>query len=128
MYPWPTGDFDNVMDVALDIAMNYLDLTGQAVMYEEVRSTAAMAITDAWKIGVRHRIRLAHIAIKVVEHKQESFLKYQKVAAQRGTGRQQSRQRRWYAQAATLIIKRWQRMSVIRGGPDSSGASRNRRD
>ena len=32
MYPWPTGDFDNVMDVALDIAMNYLDLTGQAVM------------------------------------------------------------------------------------------------
>jgi hypothetical protein len=78
MYPWPTGDFDNVMDVALDIAMNYLDLTGQAVMYEEVRSTAAMAITAAWKVGVRHRIRLAHIAIKVVEHKQEPFLKYQK--------------------------------------------------
>ena len=77
MYPWPTGDFDNAMDVALDIAMNYLDLTGQAVMFEEVLSTAAMAITDAWKIGVRHRIRLAHIAIKVVEHKQESFLKYQ---------------------------------------------------
>ena len=63
MYPWPTGDFDNVMDIALDIAMNYLDLTGQAVMYEEVRSTAAMAITAAWKVGVRHRIRLAHIAI-----------------------------------------------------------------
>lgn len=78
MYPWPTGDFDNVMDVALDIAMNYLDLTGQAEMYEEVRSTAAMAITAAWKVGVRHRIRLAHIAIKVVEHKQEPFLKYQK--------------------------------------------------
>jgi hypothetical protein len=78
MYPWPTGDFDNVMDVALDIAMNYLDLTGQAVMYEEVRSTAAMAITAAWKVGVRHRIRLAYIAIKVVEHKQEPFLKNQK--------------------------------------------------
>jgi hypothetical protein len=78
MYPWPTGDFDNVMDVALDIAMNYLDLTGQAVMYEVVRSTAAMAITAAWKVGVRHRIRLAYIAIKVVEHKQEPFLKNQK--------------------------------------------------
>lgn len=78
MYPWPTGDFDNVMDVALDIAMNYLDLTGQAVMYEEVRSTAAMAITAAWKVGVRHRIRLADVAIKVVERKQEPFLKYQK--------------------------------------------------
>ena len=78
MYPWPTGDFDNVMDVALDIAMNYLDLTGQAVMYEEVRSTAAMAIAAAWKVGVRHRIKLAHVAIKAVERKQEPFLKYQK--------------------------------------------------
>ena len=64
------------MDIALDIAMNCLDLTGQAAMYEEVRSTAAMAITAAWKVGVRHRIRLAHIAIKVVD-KQEPFLKYQ---------------------------------------------------
>jgi hypothetical protein len=62
---------------ALDIAMNYLDLTGQAVMYEEVRSTAAMAITAAWKVGVRHRIRLAHIAIKVVDINRNHFLKYQ---------------------------------------------------
>ena len=30
MYPWPTGDFDNTMDVALDTAMNYLERTGQA--------------------------------------------------------------------------------------------------
>jgi hypothetical protein len=30
MYPWPIGDFDNAMDVALDIAMNYLERTGQA--------------------------------------------------------------------------------------------------
>ena len=30
MYPWPTGDFDNAMDVALDTAMNDLERTGQA--------------------------------------------------------------------------------------------------
>jgi hypothetical protein len=31
MYPWPIGDFDYAMDQALDIAMGYLDRTGQAV-------------------------------------------------------------------------------------------------
>ena len=36
MYPWPTGDFDNAMDVALDTAMNYLERTGQAEKFTEV--------------------------------------------------------------------------------------------
>ena len=59
MYPWPIGNFDYGMDDALDIALNYLTLTGQAVMFQEVRSTAATAIAAAWRGGVRHRIRLA---------------------------------------------------------------------
>jgi hypothetical protein len=67
MYPWPIGEFDNVMDVALEIAMNYLDRTGQITKFNEAQSEAAMAIAAAWKVGVRHRIRLAHIAIKAVE-------------------------------------------------------------
>ena len=29
MYPWPIGDFDDAMDEALDIAMDYLERTGQ---------------------------------------------------------------------------------------------------
>jgi hypothetical protein len=37
MYPWPTGDFDNAMDVALDTAMNYLERTGQAQNFVEVQ-------------------------------------------------------------------------------------------
>jgi hypothetical protein len=41
MYPWPTGEFDNAMDVALDIAMNYLDRTGQAVMFKQAQWKAA---------------------------------------------------------------------------------------
>jgi hypothetical protein len=48
MYPWPTGEFDNAIDVALDIAMNYLDRTGQAVRFKEVQWTAAIAIAP-WK-------------------------------------------------------------------------------
>ena len=51
MYPWPTGDFDNTMDVALDTAMNYLEPTGQAQNFVEVQRVAAMAILAAWKKG-----------------------------------------------------------------------------
>ena len=43
MYPWPTGDFDNAMDVALDTAMNYLQRTGQAENFVEVQRVAAGA-------------------------------------------------------------------------------------
>src|SRR5712664_2936441 len=78
MYPWPTGEFDNAMDVALDIAMSYLDRTGQAVRFKEVQWKAAMAIVAAWIGGLRHPIRLAHTAIKAVERKTEPFLEHQK--------------------------------------------------
>ena len=69
MYPWPIGNFDYVMDDALHIALDYLDRTGRAGMFEEVQSTAAEAIVTAWRGGVRHRIKLADIAIKAVERK-----------------------------------------------------------
>ena len=35
MYPWPLGEFDSVMDAALEIAMDYLDRTGQAVRFND---------------------------------------------------------------------------------------------
>ena len=44
MYPWPFGDFDNVMDESLDIAMDYLIRTGQAVKFREAQTAAANAI------------------------------------------------------------------------------------
>jgi len=71
MYPWPFGNFDYVLDDALDIALNYLDRTGQAVRFQEAQSKAAMAIAMAWKRGVRHRIKLANIAITAVERERE---------------------------------------------------------
>lgn len=84
MYPWPFGEFDYVMEIALQIAMHYLDRTGliygsdlapshflREVLFREAQSTAATTIAVAWKSGVRHRIKLADIAIKAVEHKKE---------------------------------------------------------
>jgi hypothetical protein len=67
MYPWPIGDFDNAMDIALETAMNYLEHTGQATKFPEVQRVAAMAIVAAWKTGEKNRIRLANIAIRTVE-------------------------------------------------------------
>ena len=66
---WPIGDFDYKTDEALDIVLNYLEYTGQAVNIIEVQRAAAVAIVTAWKTGVRHRIKLAHVAIKAVEQK-----------------------------------------------------------
>ena len=78
MYPWPIGDFDYAMDEALDTAMNYLERSGQAEKFVEVQRVAAMAIVAAWKMGVRHRVRLANIAIKAVDRKTEPFSDDQK--------------------------------------------------
>jgi hypothetical protein len=74
MYPWPIDNFHYVMDQALDIAMDYLERTGQAVKFMEAQRVAATAIVTAWRMGVRHRLRLADIAIKAVERKTEPFL------------------------------------------------------
>jgi hypothetical protein len=56
MYPWPIGDFDYAMDVALDTAMNYLERTGQAEKFVAVQRVAATAIVTAWKMGERRRL------------------------------------------------------------------------
>jgi hypothetical protein len=70
MYPWPFGEFDSVMDDALNIAMDYLTRTGQAVKFPEAQETAAQAIEVAWRSGVRNRLRLSNLAIRAVEQKE----------------------------------------------------------
>jgi hypothetical protein len=76
MYPWPTGDFDNAMDVALDTAMNYLERTGQAANI--VERVAAMAILAAWRKGERRRVKLANLAIQATERKAKPLSEYKK--------------------------------------------------
>jgi hypothetical protein len=67
MYPWRFGEFDNVMDDSLNIAMDYLIRTDQAVKFREVQTVAANAIEDAWRAGVKSRMRLTNVAIRAVE-------------------------------------------------------------
>jgi hypothetical protein len=71
MYPWPFGEFDCVMDDALNIAMDYLMRTGQVVKFRETQETAARAIAVAWRSGVRNRLRLSNLAIRAVEQKED---------------------------------------------------------
>jgi hypothetical protein len=74
MYPWAFGEFDSVMDDALNIAMDYLTCTGQAVKFQEAQEVAAQAIAVAWRSGVRNRLRLSNLAIRAVEQN-EGLLK-----------------------------------------------------
>ena len=69
MYPWRFGEFDNVMDDALNIAMDYLIRTDQGVNFREAQSLAADTIAVAWRSGVRNRLRLTNLAIRAVEQK-----------------------------------------------------------
>jgi len=55
------------LDVALDTAMNYLEHTGQATKFPEVRRVAATAIVAAWKTGEKNPVKLANLAIRAVE-------------------------------------------------------------
>ena len=78
MYPWPTGDFDNATDVALDTAMNYLQRTGQVENFVEVQRVAAMAILAAWKKGERRGVSLANLAIRAAERKAKPLSEHKK--------------------------------------------------
>jgi hypothetical protein len=80
MYPATVVNFNfgHPIDVALDIAMDYLERTGQATDYCETQSKVKSAIIGGWRNGVSHHIRLANIGIKAVEH--QSFVNFQKRA------------------------------------------------
>jgi hypothetical protein len=71
MYPWPLAGCHHTLNEALEIAMDYLELTGQAYPYSETQVRVADAILAAWRSGVRHKIRLANYAIGAVETKKQ---------------------------------------------------------
>jgi hypothetical protein len=70
--PWPI--IEPKLQQALDIAMDYLEITGRCSPYYEVERRCAAAILDSWKLGVRHRVALAHRAITAIEKKQPDQL------------------------------------------------------
>jgi hypothetical protein len=70
LYPWPASALDITLSEALEIAMGYLEGTGQAHPYTETQEKAADAILSAWRAGVRHPMRLANCGIVAIEKKQ----------------------------------------------------------
>jgi hypothetical protein len=66
-YPFPTAAQDPVLQQALDIAMDYLECTGQAYPYSETERLCALTILNEWHSGKRHRIWLANKAITAIE-------------------------------------------------------------
>jgi hypothetical protein len=71
-YPWPIADANYEMEVALDIALDYLERTGQAFPFSETQRICAHRIVTSWRAGIKHRIRLANDAINAIEKKEDT--------------------------------------------------------
>lgn len=67
MHPLPQLATDSVLIEALNIAMDYLMITGQADDYTNVQYRVVAAIIAAHRRGVTHRIALANKAIVTIE-------------------------------------------------------------
>jgi hypothetical protein len=67
-YPWPPDEEDPVLEEALDIAMDYLEITGQAFPFSQIQRICAGTILSSWRDGTKHRIRLANDAIVAIEN------------------------------------------------------------
>jgi hypothetical protein len=65
--PWPIADPDVVLQEALDIALDYLEFTGQAFPFSETQRICAHTILLAWRAGAKHRIKLANYATNAIE-------------------------------------------------------------
>jgi hypothetical protein len=62
-YAWPLPHPDPRLDEALDIALGYLEATGQAEIGDDTQHLVARAVLNAWLEGSRHKIRLANFGI-----------------------------------------------------------------
>jgi hypothetical protein len=56
-----------MLNDALDIALDYLEATGQASAEDDTKHTVAGAVLQAWLDGTRHKIRLANVGIVAVQ-------------------------------------------------------------
>lgn len=72
-YPWPLPHPAPVLDQALDIALDYLEATGQAKAGDDTQHLVAGVVLAEWLQGTRHRIRLANRGIVAAEQAQASL-------------------------------------------------------
>lgn len=73
LYPWPLFELHTTLNESLEIAMDYLEGTGQAYPFSETQVKAADAILVAWQADVRHRIRLANVGVVAIQQAQASL-------------------------------------------------------
>jgi hypothetical protein len=66
-YHWPIPNPDPVLDEAVDIALDYLEATGQAKIGDDTQYLVASAVLSSWIASARHRIRLANEGIVAVQ-------------------------------------------------------------
>jgi hypothetical protein len=71
-YRWPLPHPDPVLDEALDIAMKYLEATGQAKAEDDTKHIVADSVLAAWLQGTRHKIRLANVGIVAAQQAKAS--------------------------------------------------------
>jgi len=71
-YRWPLPHPDPALHEALDIALDYLEATGQATAGDDTQHFVADSILNAWLKGARHKIRLANTGILTVEQARAS--------------------------------------------------------
>jgi hypothetical protein len=67
---WP-HDIDPVLQEAFDIALDYLEFTGQAFPFQETQEECARIVIDEWAAGRKHRIWLANKAVAAIELKRQ---------------------------------------------------------
>lgn len=71
--PCPNG-IDPVLQEAFDIALDYLEFTGQAFPLMATQEECGRVIVDEWVRGKKHRIWLANKAIEAIERKQRPIV------------------------------------------------------
>jgi hypothetical protein len=70
---WPLHNPDPVLDEAVDIALDYLEATGQATIGNDTQYLVASAVLMLWQRGARHKIRLANEGIVAVQRANASL-------------------------------------------------------
>jgi hypothetical protein len=66
-YDWPLPHPDPVLEEALNIALGYLEATGQAKAGDDTQHLVAGSIIAVWLEGAQHKIRLANVGIVAVQ-------------------------------------------------------------
>jgi hypothetical protein len=67
---WSPDSFELVLEEALNVALNYLEATGQVEVNRQTQRVAAEGIFREWVAGTTHKIRLINAGIVAIQQAQ----------------------------------------------------------